>query len=91
MRDAAGRFSAGAVNAARGAATADNARTVLALGIKSALYHLAGLDDAAMEIVEPFVHDTVHNAAAHLSVATGRAQEAMRGAVQKMIAAKRAA
>lgn len=69
--------------------TEDNVKGAVALGIKSALYHLGNMDDAAMEVIDPFVHSQVHNVAANMQVTAGRARELMQMAVAKLIEARK--
>lgn len=88
-RDSGGKWTAGgAASWVKSQLTASNVKTGIALGIKSALYHLGNLDDPAMEVVEPIVHDMVHNVAQHLQVASGRAREATRAAVVALMLAR---
>jgi hypothetical protein len=80
--------SGAAQQALRGAITEDRVKTAITMGITSALYHIGQLDDPAMAVVEPFLHNQVHNVAGNLQVASGRARDLMIAGVRALIDAK---
>lgn len=67
--------------------TEDRVKTAVSLGIKSALYHLGNMDDPAMEVIDPVVHDMVHNVQAHLTVSSIRARDTLHASIGSMRAA----
>lgn len=80
--------SGGAQQALASIVTVDRVKTAVSLGIKSALYHIGNMDDPAMEVIDPFVHNQVHNVAANLQVASGRARDMMIAVVRAHKAAR---
>jgi hypothetical protein len=68
--------------------SADNIKTAVSLGLKSALYHLGNLDDPAMEVLDPFIHHHVHNIETTLAVTKGRAHDMMIAGVKKLMDAR---
>lgn len=66
----------------------DNVKTAVALGIKSALYHLGNLDDPAMAVLEPYIEHHVHNIETTLAVSKGKAHDMMIAGMKKLMAAK---
>jgi hypothetical protein len=83
-RDASGRWGSGAVAFVKGQLTTENAQLAVVLAVRKGLYLFGQFDDPMMEVVEPMIHDAVHNGATHARVAASVAREAMRNAARKM-------